>query len=466
MKNLFSSLVILCCSLSINAQEIPSPILFIYDASGSMWGAMENKTKKEIASDVLISTVGNLPDNQNIGLIAYGHRKKSDCDDIEYLVNLTNNTKSNVTNAVKSLNPTGRTPLARSATLAINSLKESNTKATIILITDGKESCDGDICNVITDAKANGIDFKLHIVGFGLKEGEKEQLKCAALAGNGKYYDADNAGGLGDVLTEATTETVDKPKGNFSVYAVKNGEPVDAWVKPQNSETKKDLSGARTYRDTAWVYLPTGKYDIEVKPLENSDIPSTTISVEIKEGEMKHKDVSFDGGILEVSTTTNGEPWDAIVKMYDKNTGKVIANARTYGRSKQMEVPAGNYKVTYQALNLEGIDIYVEVNDVEVQANTTNSISHDFKSGIVMIGVKTASGELIDATVNFHEINTRKNVAGARTYTSDSSNPKKFILNPGTYEVKISTVGKHKGYKDSFTIIVEEGKTVEKSITF
>ncbi|MGK2861060.1 MAG: vWA domain-containing protein, partial [Chitinophagaceae bacterium] len=466
MKIILSSLAIFCFSFSINAQGEPSPILFIYDASGSMWGKMEDKTKKEIAAEVLITTVGNLPDNQAIGLIAYGHRTKDDCNDIEYIVNLSNASKTNVTNAVRSLNPTGKTPLARSAILAINSLKESNIKATIILITDGIESCDGDICKVVADARANGIDFKLHIVGFGLKEGEKEQLKCAAQAGNGQYYDADNSGGLSDVLTEATTKTVDKPNGNFSLYAVKNGKPVDAWVKPRNSVTKKDVLGARTYRDTAWVYLPVGKYDIEVKPLENSDIPGTIISVEMKEGEIKHQDISFDGGILEVATTNNGEPWDAVVKMYDKKTDKVISNVRTYGRPRQMEVPAGNYKVTYQALIIEGIDIYVEVKDVEIKANITNSISHDFKSGIAMIGVKTASGELVDATVNFQEASTGKNVAGSRTYASESSNPKKFVLNPGTYEVKIMTLGAYKGKNESFTMTIEEGKTVEKIVSF
>ncbi|MBK7805173.1 MAG: VWA domain-containing protein [Saprospiraceae bacterium] len=466
MKHLIYIISILCFLDNITAQKPPSPILFIYDASGSMWGQMEGKTKKEIASDVLIRTVDNLSDNQKIGLIAYGHRSKADCDDIEYMVNLTNSSKANVKKTVKKLTPTGKTPLARSAALAIHSLKESKTKATIILITDGIESCDGDICKVIRDAKANGIDFRLHIVGFGMIDGEKEQLKCAAQAGNGNYYDAVNAGDLGDVLTEATTESIDKPTGNFSVFVVKNGKPVDARVNPRNSVTKKEVSGARTYRDTAWIYLPAGKYDIEVYPLENTDIPGTTISVEIKEGEIKHRDVSFDGGILEVSTTNNGKPWDAAVKMYDTNTGKVVSNARTYGRSKQMEVPAGNYKVTYSALNIEGIGIFVEIRDVVVKANETNSISHDFKSGIAMIGVKNLNGELIDATVNFMEKSTGKNVASGRTYISDSSNPKKFILSPGTYEVKIATVGKYKGKKDSFTVTIEADKTIEKIITF
>ena len=56
----------------------PSPIIFIYDASGSMWGQMDGKTKMEIASSVLSTSLTELPSNQNVGLVAYGHRKKGD----------------------------------------------------------------------------------------------------------------------------------------------------------------------------------------------------------------------------------------------------------------------------------------------------------------------------------------------------------------------------------------------------
>ena len=466
MKNLIFLALILCISLNAFAQEQPSPILFIYDASGSMWGEMENKTKQEIAAEVLTETVGTLPDNQNIGLIAYGHREKGNCDDIETLADLSNASKSVVTNAVKGLNPTGKTPLARSATRAINSLKESNTKATIILITDGIESCDGDLCKVVADAKANGIDFKLHIVGFGLKEGEKEQLKCAAQAGSGMYYDANNAGGLGEVLAEATAQTVDIPDGNFSVYTTKNGEPVDSWVRPINTSANKKLKASRTYRDTAWVYLPPGVYDIEVNPLENTDIPGTTISVEIKEGETKHRDVAFDGGILEVTTTNNGEPLDGLVKMYDIVTGKLAAQTRTYGKAREMEVLAGTYRITYSALKLKGLDIVAEENNVVVEANGTTSISHDFRSGIALIGVQTASGERIDATINIYEKASGKNVAKGRSYTSESSNPKTFLLNPGSYEVRIKTLGAHSGHQGTYEITVLAGQTAEKIITY
>jgi len=123
------------------------------------------------------------------------------------------------------------TPLAYAASQVIDGLRKSKKKATIILITDGIESCNGNICEVVTAAKKEGIDFRLHIVGFGLKANENEQLRCAANAGEGKYYDAADASGLSDVMNDATAETVDKPKGNVSVYAVKNGVAIDAWVK-------------------------------------------------------------------------------------------------------------------------------------------------------------------------------------------------------------------------------------------
>ena len=82
-----------------------------------------------------------------------------------------------------------------------------------------------------------------------------------------------------------------------------------------------------------------------------------------------------------------------------------------------------------------------------------------------MIGA-SSGGALVDATVNIYEINSKKNVASGRTYTTESNNPKKFLLSPGTYEVKLVALGEHKGKKDAFTIVVKEGETIEKTSNF
>ena len=83
--------------------------------------------------------------------------------------------------------------------------------------------------------------------------------------------------------------------------------------------------------------------------------------------------------------------------------------------------------------------------NVEVKAGETNEVEHNFKSGIAMIGVKSG-GKLLDGAVTVYEINTNTNVASGRTYKSESNNPMKFIVNPGTYKVITMPVyGDHKG---------------------
>ncbi|MEZ5044035.1 MAG: VWA domain-containing protein [Saprospiraceae bacterium] len=468
MKKSIFILFILGFLFQANAQEqkAPSPILFIYDASGSMWGQLDGKTKKEIASEVLSTAINKLPADQNIGLIAYGHRTKGDCQDVEFLVALDNHSKVKINDAIKGINPLGKTPLAYSAIQAINSLKTSKTKATIILVTDGIESCDGNICEVVTAAKAEGIDFKMHIVGFGLKEGETEQLKCAANAGGGNYYDAADASGLGDVLTEATAETIDDSPGTFTVFTIKNGKPIDGLVKAFKAGTQEEVDAIRTYGDTVFLSLPAGKYDLTAMALENSRVePIFMSNIEAFDDKIAHQTISFDAGKINLITLNNEEGWDCTSKVINK-AGKVVGGSRTYGRPKLIEVNPGVYDVEIQGLVMRGLETIHTFKEVVVESGKTIDISHSFKTGKASIGV-TSNGVLVDATIDIKEKNTGKSVAGGRSYTSPSSNPKEFMVNPGIYEVVIKAVKKEMaGKSQTFTIEVKQGETVEKIVNF
>jgi Ca-activated chloride channel homolog len=444
-------------------QETPSPIIFIYDASGSMWGQMQGKTKMEIAAEVLTNSVNNLPNNQKIGFVAYGHRKKGDCKDVEFLVDVEKGSKSDVIQSLQGIKPLGKTPLAYSALLVIDKLRKTKLKATIILVTDGIESCGGNICDLIKAAKKEGIDFKLHIIGFGLKDGDTEQLKCASEAGDGNYYDAADADGLGNVLDEATATTIDEPEGNVSVYAIKNGIAIDAWVKAYDIISKRKPISVRTYKDTAYFYLPPSKYNFEVKPLEGSDVDMVTVTnIESFEDKIAHKTISFDGGKLGITTTNNGKNWDCIVKIIDQN-GKVAATKRTYKTPKEVEVNPGTYKVTIQALGtMEGMDTYTEFENIKIQADDMTPITYDFKTGNFEIYTKVGD-ENIDTIVKIKEVNSGKGVAASRTYKRGS----KFLLNPGTYEVNVKPLGVHKEKSpQTITIEVKQGELITKNLKF
>lgn len=468
MKQLILLSIFCCLLLRLNAQDTTktSPIIFIYDASGSMWGQMEGKTKMQIAADVLSGSVEKLAENQQIGLVAYGHRQKSDCEDVEFLIDAENTDKSLVAQSIKKIKPLGRTPLAYSATQVIEKLRTSKMKATIILVTDGIESCGGDICEVVRLAREEGVAFKMHIIGFGLKEDETEQLKCAAAAGDGQYFDAANAGALNDALIQTTTATVDEPSGNFSVFTIKNDKPVDAYIKALKAGTKDQVKAVRTYGDTSFLFLPPGKYDLEINPLEQSHVnPIVLKDMQSFGDSVVHRTVSFDGGKINVLTFNNGEGWDAVVNIFSTTDGKSVARGRTYGKPDIYELDPGTYDVELQALVIKGLDISHRIENVTVGGNDTIDVEHKFMSGVAMIGMNSG-GKLVDAVVNIVEVNSKKNVANGRTYTTESNNPRKFILSPGTYEVSLITLGEHKGKTEKFTMVIKAGETFEKVISF
>ncbi|MCB9344194.1 MAG: VWA domain-containing protein [Lewinellaceae bacterium] len=444
----------------------PSPIIYICDASGSMWGQMQGKTKMGIATDVLSNSVSKLPDNQKVGLVAYGHRKKGDCQDVEFLIDVESGSKSQIEQSLKGIKPLGMTPLAYSASQVIDKLRQTKMKATIILVTDGIESCKGNICDVVTAAKKEGIDFRMHIIGFGLKESETEQLKCAAKAADGKYFDAADAEGLSEVLNEATAATVDDPKGNFSVYAIKNGKPIDAYVEAFQYGTKKSMSIGRTYKDTALLYLPSGKYELLVKPLEDSDVSPISIPViQNTDGNAGHQTVSFDSGKMDVTTTNNGEGWDVLVKILENGSGKVAASGRTYGKTKSFDLNPGTYDISFQAMRVDCLSDVVTQEDIVVDGGKTAKVEYDFRTGEAMIGVKSSKG-LVDASVKVMDAVSKKTVANNRTYTSSTSNPKKFILCAGEYEVSVTGLGEFKGKSSTFKMTINTGQTFEKMLEF
>ncbi|MEM7186952.1 MAG: VWA domain-containing protein [Bacteroidota bacterium] len=462
MRSLAILICFYCFTLCGYSQgDSSSPIIFIYDASGSMWGQMDGKTKMEIASEVLSTSVAKLGADQSIGLVAYGHRQKGDCRDVETLVAMDNRSKDAIDSALKKVKPLGKTPLAYSAQLVIDELRTTKKQATIILITDGIESCDGNICEVVRAAKAEGINFLLNIVGFGLKKGETEQLECAANAGGGNYYDAANAAALGDVLTEATEQTVDKPAGNVSVYATKNGEAIDAYVKAYDMVAKRKPIAVRTYRDTGYVYLPPSTYNLEVKPLEGSDVDAIVVeNVQSFEDKIVHRDVSFDGGKFVIRTTNNGEGQDSSLKVY-KQDGTRVAAGRTYAKSKTVEVNPGTYDIEVHGLQIFGLDVKHRIEDVVIQAGEEKEVIHDFKTGIANLGV-SENGTLIDCTVSIYDAATETSIVGRRSYTSPNSNPRAFVLNPGNYKVRLRGRKNGKDQIKWFEFTVKAGESFTK----
>ena len=191
MRNLSSllgaSALAFCCATTALAGD---KAMIVMDASGSMWGQIDGKTKIEIARETLGDVLQSLPQDLELGLMAYGHREKGQCSDIQTIVAPGPNTARVIGAAVNKLNPKGKTPLAEAVTMAAERLRYTEDKATVILITDGLETCDADPCAVANSLEQNGIDFTAHVVGFGLSKEEGQQGACIAQNTGGIYKEA------------------------------------------------------------------------------------------------------------------------------------------------------------------------------------------------------------------------------------------------------------------------------------
>jgi Ca-activated chloride channel homolog len=191
------------------AADDPS-VMLVLDASGSMWGQIGGVSKIEIARDAVAALVDGWPEGHALGLVAYGHRQKGQCSDIETLIPAAPLDRAAFMRTVRGLNPKGMTPLSAAVLQAAEALRHHEQKATVILVSDGEETCNLDPCEVGRRLEASGVDFVAHVIGFDVLDPlHQAQLKCLASTTGGQYFNARDARELVAslrTLAQASTE--------------------------------------------------------------------------------------------------------------------------------------------------------------------------------------------------------------------------------------------------------------------
>ncbi|MFN7784134.1 MAG: vWA domain-containing protein [Lysobacterales bacterium] len=226
-----SALLAAALSLSF-AAAAEERVVLVLDASGSMWGQIEGRSKIEIARETVADLVREWKPANSLGLVAYGHRRKGDCADIETLIESGPLDSAAFLRQVNALNPKGMTPLSAAVMQAAQSLRHVEQKATVILVSDGEETCNLDPCQVGRELEAAGVDFTAHVIGFDVANPQHQaQLRCLAENTGGRYFNARNAdelsGALGAVVAVSTepalppaTATLEAPDSASAVSSV------------------------------------------------------------------------------------------------------------------------------------------------------------------------------------------------------------------------------------------------------
>ena len=385
---------------------------------------------------------------RDVGLIAYGHREKGDCKDIETVVQPGPLDKASINKKIDELNPKGKTPITDSVLMAFDLVKANENATTVILVSDGIETCGGDPCQAVKDAKDAGINFIMHVVGFDVGDVDVSELECAAQAGGGLYLSAQNANELTEALETAVDIPAELPSGKLSVKVTGEGKLQDAYLVLTNTQTAEELKGQRTYTkpntNPRIISLPDGIYDLKVEPLGMKGVQSRTISaIEIKEGEVVEKEVDFGFGELSIKVVRNGKLMDSTVHVLNPDTEERVAQGRTYSKSTSnpiiMKLDPGVYDVEVTALEIETNPKQI-LEGVEIISGEVVEKVVDYSSGTIKVG--SLKGEkLHDSVVKIIDVSTEEQVAQGRTYTGAKSNPKTFELPPGVYNVTVEPLG-------------------------
>jgi Ca-activated chloride channel family protein len=181
-------------------------VLLIIDASGSMGEYMPDgsQTRLDAAKSAAINLVQS--SNDEFALMVY-----TDCDyggdpysgPISVWQDFTYD-KSSLISKIQSITSQSMTPIANSIQEGETYLRQTRGTGTIVLLTDGEETCgySSDIPPAISAATNNGIS--VHVIGFQLSDYSSQKLQQDVQTGGGKYYTADDEYQLTQAFQQAT----------------------------------------------------------------------------------------------------------------------------------------------------------------------------------------------------------------------------------------------------------------------
>ena len=397
-------------------------LVIIFDASGSMWGQVEGRHKIAIAKEVMTDLIKALPAGLNTGLVAYGHRRKGDCQDVEELAPLGPLRKESLIKMIEAINPKGKTPITHAIQITAEGLKAIENKTTLVLVSDGKETCEGDPCALVKTLKESGIQLVTHVIGFDVTDAERGELQCIADAGDGTYYTADTA----KAFSMAAKTIIDQPafKGSYlKILAMKNGKPYNAAIDIFPAGEDQYITHGLTPQE--FKLLP-GTYDIRAKDRGVPGEPTTWIrDVSIEPGQKLEQTLEFTDARLLVRALKNGKPFQATTDIFPTGDDQYIA----YGLTPQeFNLVPGSYDIRVKDRSVPG-EPTVWIRDIKLKPGQKETRRAEFSDGQLMV-IALMNGQSVRVVVDIFP-------AGEDQYIAYGHTPMGFRLLPGLYDVRV-----------------------------
>jgi hypothetical protein len=281
-----------------NCNTADRSVLLILDSSGSMNAKLPNgETRIEVARRAIKGVASLIPGKAQLSLRLYGAQspaRDKKCQDSNVAVPFAaaEANGGNITSIVDRTKAQGYTPIAHSLGQAVNDFPADAKERVIVLVSDGKETCQGD---PVVAAKALAAkDITVHAVGFIVDTAARGQLQNIARITGGTYFDAPVGPELPDTLKQALNackQRVATPPPNPKPGKLRTTSAVYP-LPVFESESGKPVG--KLDRVTMEVALPSGIYEvhfgkgrwkgIEVRPAETTTIEPGELRIENRTG--------------------------------------------------------------------------------------------------------------------------------------------------------------------------------------
>lgn len=406
----------------------------ILDASGSMRAKIGQQTKMEIAKKALLDLVAGLKgrDDLSLAIRVYGHqshRSKKDCQDSKLEIPLGPVNYGQVKDLMKRIKPQGYTPLAYSLGQAAGDFKKSESSRSIILITDGLETCKGDPCAIAKKLASKGLKVTLHVVGFDLKKKEMQALSCLTKPSGGLLLEAGDAGELTKALEKAVKQVVKK---NLIVETVSaKNKPRDAHVSIFKAGDQKSL--AIHHGPTTYFSLEPGAYDIVARDFSTSQVVKLK-NIKVEEDKVTKKKISFASGKLTITVKDSkgkafNKGWAEVFSVEDGQE-KSIKGDYLIGKPKTYNLPVGTYLAKVQMNKMSPVQV---INDIVIEAEKEIKKEVVFGQVNFSVLVKDPAGKQLEAYVEVWSVINGS--PSAYKSASISGKPFSLVLAPGQYQI-------------------------------
>jgi hypothetical protein len=242
-------------------------VLLILDSSGSMNARLPNgETRIAVAQRAIKGVAGFIPAKAQVSLRLYGAQspaRDKNCQDstlaVPFAAAESNGTA--ITSTVDRTKAQGYTPIALSLQQAAGDFPADAKDRVIVLVSDGKETCQGD--PVVAAKALAGKGITVHTVGFIVDTAARGQLQSIARITGGSYFDAP----VGPELPETLKKAFEACKQRVVRLPPK---PQPGKLRTTSAVYSHDIINAETGQKVSYfdrmrtqVELPAGIYEVK-----------------------------------------------------------------------------------------------------------------------------------------------------------------------------------------------------------